>query len=197
MITKAAFSIDHHSRLTLRSFPYRAFSLLQVPAVLALMFIAFWAFWRCIVGRQSIATVVDSKISRKEPSSGSNSAGSLRREELDPGPLDDLENQGTTHFHDDFIAVRYEESLSVRRDGGALTGSRKQLGEATLSQSSSRHRGEGEDIEDGGSMFSSPPSIGEVLQRSLRGFREPWWTAPASGENETREDEANLNLGSH
>ena len=166
--------------------------------MLALFFIVLWAFWRGIVRRQLIATVVeakDSTLSRKELDSVSTSAGSLRRQELDPGPLDDLENQGIPHFCDDFIAGRYEEYVSIRREGGASTGSRKQREEATSSQSSSRHRGEGEDIEHEGSMSSSPPSIGEVLQRSVRGFREPWWTAPASGEDQTGENEANLNTG--
>lgn len=191
-------SLDHRSRLTLRSSPYRPFSLQQAFAVLALFFIALWAFWKFIVRRQLITTVIESqgiKLSRKEPGSGSTSAGSLRREELDPGPLNDLENQGSTHFCGDFIAVRYEESGSIRLGGHALTGFRKQREEAKSSQSSSsRRRGSGEDIEDGENMSSSPPSIDEVLQRSVRGFREPWWTTPASGKDENRQDEANTNL---
>lgn len=195
MITKADLIT---TALTLRSCPYRSFSLRQVSAVLALFFIALWAFWRYIVRRQLIATGTEdehSRLTKKEPDSGSTSAGSLRREELDPGPLVNLENQGSTDFRGDFIAVRYEESVSIRQGGRASTGSGKQREEAKASQSRDKHRGAGEDIEDGGNMSSYPPSIDEVLQRSVRGFREPWWTATATGADETREDEVNANLG--
>lgn len=61
MITKADLIT---TALTLRSCPYRSFSLRQVSAVLALFFIALWAFWRYIVRRQLIATGTEDEHSR-------------------------------------------------------------------------------------------------------------------------------------
>lgn len=171
--------------------------------MLALFFITLWAFWRYIVRRRLTATGIEGQANRlhkKELGSGSTSAGSLGREELDPGPLDDLENQGfSADFHGDFIAVRYEESTPIWQGSRSSTGSRTNREEAKTSKSSSssssRHRGAGDDVEGGGHMSSSPPSIDEVLQRSVRGFREAWWTKPATVHDEDREDEANADLG--
>ena len=45
----------------------------------------------------------------------------------------------------------------------------------------------------------SPPSIDEVLQKSVRGFREQWWTTPSKSadEDDARADEAEGSFGSN
>ena len=138
--------------------------------------------------------------------------------ELDPGLLDDLESQPCliNTSEEQFVSLKYATSVTIRQSLRTSTGSRAKRREKTMVFGLSSHPGAGtEYAETGGASLQPSPlsphapslasprprpsssrSVDEVLQNSVRGFREPWWKTPCSSlaldedEDSARADEA-------
>lgn len=128
-------------------------------------------------------------------------------------PLDrHLEPRGRPNASDgNYVAVKYAAKPTIRQGLRTSTGSRAKHREKTVVFGLSSHSEEDRDYVEAGGAISPqpsppsprastpyysprpkppcPPSIDEVLQKSVRGFREPWWKTSFSSHADEDADE--------
>eukprot|EP00904_Undaria_pinnatifida_P007378 jgi/Undpi1/3770/HiC_scaffold_16.g07139.m1 len=121
---------------------------------------------------------------------------SSRRDHPRPGPLHEQANESNSNF----VVVKYATKATIRQGLRNAIGSRAKRRKKTYVFGVSTHPEVDDDIEAGACAPSPhtfpPPTIDEVLQNSVRGFREKWWptryTDPAYENVRVKETESDF-----